>query len=142
MRKSHADLIRELQLREESERLSLEAISKAAGPKRGLKNDCLGYLVTYFGRRTDLPEVAALIKMLPKVERNLAAMGLKEPVSLQGLPGKWWLAHIDMAVDEFQMETGCGMVTKVASTEDLLIGYTDYYCEVASGPFDRKEDVK
>ena len=40
------------------------------------------------------------------------------------------------------MESGCGMVRKVASTADLLNLYRGYYCEVTAGPFDRKEDVK
>ena len=142
MIKSYVELIREYQLRQEAERLSREVIAQAAGPKNSQANDRLGYLVTYFGKRSDLPEGAVLCKMLPAVVRNLAAQGLHEPVSLQSLTGKWWLAHVDAAFDDSRMETGGAMVKKVATTEDLLYQYSGYYCEVIAGPFDRKEDVK
>jgi hypothetical protein len=132
MSKSPADLIREYQLRQESERLSQEVIAQAASPKSSQADNRLGYLVTHFGKRSDLPEYAVLCKMLPKVVRNLAALGLHEPVSLKGLLGKWWLAHVDMAFDDPRMETGGAMVNKVASTEDLLCIFSGYYCEVTA----------
>jgi hypothetical protein len=142
MSRSPADLIRDFQLRQESEQLSREVIAQAAGPRNGQVQTSLGYLVSQFGRRSDLPEGALLCKMLPEVIRNLAALGLQEPVSLNGLRGKWWLAHVDRAFDDPRMDTGCAMVKKVATTEDLLYLYGGYYCEVNAGPFDRKEDVQ
>jgi hypothetical protein len=111
-------------------------------PRHDSIGDCLGYLVTHFGKRADIPEGAVLTKMLPEVVRNLAALGLHEPVCLQSLSGKWWLAHVDAAYDDSRMESGCGMFTRVVSTEGLVRGYDGYYCEVAAGPFDCKEDVK
>lgn len=140
MSKTYFDLIREHQLRQESQRLAEEAIEHAAGPKHHQGDDRLGYLVTYFGKRSDLPENAKLCKMLPDVVRNLAAAGLHEPVSLHGLVGKWWLSHVDAAYENPRMETGCAMITVIASTDELLRRYSDHYCEVLAGPFDRPED--
>ena len=78
--------------------------------------------------------------MLPEVVKNLAALGLYEPVSLRNLAGKWWHARVDAAYDNPDMELGCGMFKKVASTEYLLHRYRGYYCEVFAGPFDQRED--
>jgi hypothetical protein len=142
MSKSPTDLIREYQLRQESDRLTQATITKTAGPQSDQRGEHLGYLVTYFGHRSDVPERAVLCKMQPKVVRNLAAMGLHEPVSLRSLSGQWWLAFVDMAFDDPRLESGCGMTTKVASMEDLLTLYSPYYCEVTAGPFDRKEEVQ
>jgi hypothetical protein len=82
MSRSPADLIRDDQLRQESERLTREVIAHASCPISGQVQTSLGYLVSQFGRRSDLPEGALLCKMLPEVVRNLAALGLHEPVLL------------------------------------------------------------
>jgi hypothetical protein len=142
MSKSPIDLIREYEMRQESFRLAEALLDKVGGCNRHFDSAPFGYLVTYFNHRTDLPEGAALTKMLPKVVRGLEGMGLHEPVSLRGLADKWWLANVDMAFDYPNRESGCGMVEKVASSVDLLTLYRGYYSEVVAGPFDRKEDVK
>lgn len=132
---------RELVVREYGLTLS-EVGDQVSVAKHDSTDDCLCYLVTHFGKRSDLPEGAVLCKMLPEVVRNLAALGLHEPISLKGFSGKWWRAHIDAAYDDSRMESGCGMFTRVVSTENLVRGYDGYYCEVAAGPFDHKEDVQ
>lgn len=142
MTESGVELLREYELRQESERLAKAAIEMASGPKHAQHQERLGYLVTYFGHRADVPEMAVLCKMGPEVVANLARLGLTEPVSLRGLAGKWWHAYVDAAWENPNREPGGWMITVIASTDDLLHEYTGYYREVFAGPFDRKEDVK
>ena len=142
MTKSRVEIMREYELRQESERLAQVVIDNAAGPKQGQPQGRLGYLVTYFGHRADVPDSAVLCKMEPKVVANLKRLGLTEPVSLRGFAGKWWRACVDAAWEHPNMEPGGLLMRVVASTEDLLNKYSGYYCEVYEGPFERKEDVE
>jgi len=140
MTKSRNELIREDQLRQESQRLAGEAIERAAGPVLRQDDNRLGYLVTYFNKRTDVPEFAVLRKMVPEVARNLEASGLHEPISLRALAGKWWVALVDASFEYPNMEPGGCALRKLATSEELIGLYSGYYCEVLAGPFDRPED--
>ena len=72
-----------------------------------------------------------LRKMSDNVVRNLAEIGLHEPVSLQMLPGSWWKVHVDAAELNQVSEYGCGYVTLFMSSKRLAgMGF-----EVVDGPF-------
>lgn len=87
--------INELIRRQKARELAEAALEKAAG--RRSYGGGGTYLVTSFKPRDDLPRTASLRKMSDNVVRNLAELGLHEPVSLQRLPGRWWKAHVDAA---------------------------------------------
>ena len=71
-------------------------------------------------------------KMSDNVVRNLAALGLHEPVSLQILPGRWWKVHVDAAEVGQVSEYGCCYVTLFMSSMRLAgMGF-----EVVDGPFE------
>lgn len=132
MTKDIDDLIRRQQARE----LADATLEKAAGPR---KHDGGGtYLATSFKQRDDLPVLASIRKMSDKVVRNLAELGLHEPVSLRMLPGHWWKANVDAAEVGELREYGCGYVTIFLSSERLAeIGF-----EVVDGPFEAWANVE
>ncbi|WP_374356430.1 hypothetical protein [Limnohabitans sp.] len=89
------------------------------------------YLVSDFRRRDDLPATASLRRMSNTVAKKLAALGLREPVSLQSVPNRWWKVKIDAAEVGLVSEYGCAMVTRMLSTDALReTGF-----EVEDGPF-------
>lgn len=121
--------VNELILRQRARELSDETLEKAAGQRRQTEGGT--YLVTSFKQRDDLPVLASLRKMSDNVVRNLAELGLREPVSLRMLPERWWKANVDAAELGEVSEYGCGYVTLFLSSEDLArIG-----SEVVDGPF-------
>ncbi len=132
MSKSRIELIRENELQQESIRLASESIDKASAPIASNVAQRHVYLATSFKQRNDLPVAASIRKMSDKVVRNLAELGLHEPVSLRMLPGRWWKANVDAAEIGELREYGCGYVTLFLSSERLAeIGF-----EVVDGPFD------
>ena len=141
MSKSPSELLREYHLQRESRRLAETLIQEAAGPRRQHEDVRLGYLVTYFNRRTDVPKHAVLCKMTPDVAARLASAGLYEPVSLHTLAGKWWRVLVDASFDYPDREPGGCASRKVATSEELLGRYSGVYCEVYAGPFDSSEDT-
>ncbi len=141
MSKSYVELLREYQLRQESERLAESLIQDAAGPRHQQKDARLGYLVTYFNKRTDVPKQAVLCKMTPDVAARLASSGLHEPVSLRALAGKWWRALVDSSFDYPDREPGGCAGRKLATSEELIGIYSGYYCEVYAGPFGSEEEA-
>ena len=89
------------------------------------------YLVSDFRRRDDLPATACLRRMSNTVAKKLAELGLREPVSLRSMPGRWWKVRIDAAEVGLVSDYGCAMVTRMLSTAQLMeIGF-----EVEDGPF-------
>lgn len=112
-------------------------IEKAAGPCAG-PHESLTYLATSIKVRDGLPATACIRKMSDTVAKNLAALGLHEPVSLRLLPGKWWKAHVDAADVGLAMEYGCGYVVRYLRTESLD---AQGVVEVAEGPFDTQDDA-
>lgn len=121
--------VNELILRQRARELADETLEKAAGQRRQTEGGT--FLVTSFKQRDDLPVLASLRKMTDNVVRNMAELGLHEPVSLRMLPGCWWKAHVDAAEVGELREYGCAYVTLLLSSEDLArIG-----SEVVDGPF-------
>lgn len=120
------ELIRHQQARE----LASATLKKAAGPQRHGGGGT--YLTTSFKQRDDLPVTASLRKMSDNVVRNLAELGLHEPVSLQILPGRWWKVHVDAAEVGQVSEYGCCYVTLFMSSKRL----TGMGFEVVDGPFE------
>jgi hypothetical protein len=89
------------------------------------------YLVSDFSRRDDLPVIASLRKMSNTVAKKLAEMGLKQPISLQLLPNRWWKVAMDAAEVGLVSEYGNACVSGIMSTEALMHqGF-----EVEDGPF-------
>lgn len=89
------------------------------------------YLVSDFSRRDDLPVIASLRRMSSTVAKKLAAMGLKQPISLQLLPNRWWKVAMDAAEVGLVSEYGNAFVSRIMSTEALMHqGF-----EVEDGPF-------
>lgn len=128
--------INELIRRQQARELADATLEKAAGPR---KHDGGGtYLATSFKQRDDLPVLASIRKMSDKVVRNLAELGLHEPVSLRMLPGRWWKANVDAAEIGELREYGCAFVTLLLSSERLAeIGF-----EVVDGPFEAWANVE
>lgn len=126
MTKDIDELIRRQQARE----LADATLEKAAGPERHQGGGT--YLATSFKQRDDLPVTASIRKMSDNVVRNLAKMGLHEPVSLQRLPNRWWKVNVDAAEVGQLSEYGCAYVTLFMSSDRLArIG-----SEVVAGPFE------
>lgn len=122
--------INELIRRQQARELADATLEKAAG-SRGHRGGG-AYLATSFKQRNDLPVTASIRKMSDTVVRNLAEIGLHEPVSLRMLPGRWWKAHVDAAEVGKLSEYGCAYVTLFLSSEQLsAIGF-----EVVDGPFE------
>lgn len=132
MTKDIDDLIRRQQARE----LADATLEKAAGPRK--HDDAGTYLATSFKQRDDLPVLASIRKMSDKVVRNLAELGLHEPVSLRMLPGRWWKANVDAAEVGELREYGCGYVTLFLSSERLA----EIGSEVVDGPFEAWANVE
>jgi hypothetical protein len=111
--------------------LAAATLEKAAGRQtRGGRGGT--YLTTSFKERDDLPVTASLRKMSDNVVRNLAELGLHEPVSLQMLPGRWWKVHVDAAELGQVREYGCCYVTLFMSSQRLAgMGF-----EVVDGPYE------
>lgn len=131
MSKDTNELIRRQQARE----LAEATIEKAAGRRSYGSGGT--YLVTSFKPRDDLPGTASLRKMSDNVVRNLAELGLHEPVSLQRLPGRWWKAHADAAELNQASEYGGSYVTLFLSSARLAgLGF-----EVVDGPFEAWSSV-
>lgn len=132
MTKDINELIRIQQARE----LAAGTLEKAAG---GLRHGGGGtYLVASFKQRDDLPVTSSLRKMSDNVVRNLAQLGLHEPVSLRILAGKWWKAHVDAAELDQVSEYGCCYVTLFMSSERLA--HTGF--EVVDGPFEAWANIE
>ncbi len=132
MTKDVDEFIRSRQARE----LADAAMEKAAGLKSHQGGGT--FLATNFERRDDLPATASIRKMSDNVVRNLAELGLHEPVSLRMLPGRWWKANVDAAEVGVLREYGCGFVTRLLSSERLAeIGF-----EVVDGPFDAWANIE
>jgi|WetSurMetagenome_2_1015567.scaffolds.fasta_scaffold288650_2 hypothetical protein len=127
--------------KQEAARLSDDAIAKAVGKKNSKSVERSVCLVRSFAKRDDLPLGSLLIKMTPEVAQTLASVGLHEPVSLRNLPGKWWLANVDIASVNANFEAGGSTVRVEASTADLAHRYSYYYCEVIGGPFNHSDEI-
>lgn len=125
------ELIRHQQARDLAEAM----LEKAAGPRNYGGGGT--YLVTSYKRRDDLPHTASLRKMSDNVVRNLAELGLHEPVSLQRLPGRWWKVHVDAAELNQASEYGGCYVTLFLSAERLA----EIGIEVVDGPFEAWANV-
>jgi hypothetical protein len=138
MSKSRSEQIREYELKQESMRIASEALDKASAPEASNVVQRHVYLATSFQQRSDLPVTASIRKMSDKVVRNLADLGLHEPVSLRMLPGRWWKANVDAAEIGELREYGCGFVTLMLSSERLAeIGF-----EVIDGPFEAWANIE
>lgn len=138
MSKSRIELIREYELQQEAIRLASEALDKASAPIASNVARQNVYLATSFELRNDLPVTASIRKMSDKVMRNLAELGLHDPVPLRMLPGRWWKTNVDAAEIGELREYGCGYVTLFLSSERLAeIGF-----EVVDGPFDAWTNVE
>lgn len=127
--------------RQKANQLADEAIRKAAGPAKTDHALRSIVLATSFATRPDLPEGTKICKLAPAVGDALSAIGLHEPVSLNLLPGRWWVANVDAASEYPHFEPGGCTVRLVVSTEQLQRQYSLYYCEVIEGPFD-SDDVQ
>ena len=119
-------------------RLADNLIRNASGAERSHIVERPVVLATSFEERADLPGGTLICKMTPQVATALAAIGLHEPVSVRSLPGKWWLANVDMAAVNSNCEPGGGATQLVVSSEELRCRYGAYYCEVVAGPFDSR----
>jgi hypothetical protein len=138
MSKSRIELLRDYERQQESIRLTNEAIDRASAPIASNMVQRHAYLATSFRQRDDLPALASIRKMSDKVVRNLAELGLHEPVSLRMLPGRWWKVNVDAAEIGQLREYGCGYVTLFLSSERLAeIGF-----EVIDGPFEAWANVE
>lgn len=104
-------------------------IKKGAG--HGSNAACGTYLVNDFRRRDELPVTSSLRKMSIEVAKNLAELGLREPISLQALPNLWWRVYVDAAEEGLLTEYGNGFVKRTLSTNDLM----SMGSEVIDGPF-------
>ncbi len=122
--------IKQLIQLQQARELAAETLEQAAGGWSHSRGDT--YLTTSFKERDDLPVTASLRKMSDNVVRNLAQLGLHEPVSLRILAGKWWKAHVDAAELDQVSEYGCCYVTLFMSSERLT--HTGF--EVVDGPFE------
>ena len=122
--------IKELMRRQQARVLAEETLKKAAGPSSHAGGGT--YLATSFRQRDDLPVGASMRKMSENVVRNLAALGLHEPISLQRLQGRWWKVYVDAAALDQVREYGCCYVTLYMSSKRLAyLGF-----EVVDGPFE------
>jgi hypothetical protein len=121
-------------------RLADNLIRKASGAERSHIVERPVVLATSFEERADLPGGTLICKMTTQVATALAAIGLHEPVSVRSLPGKWWLANVDMAAVNSNCEPGGGATQLVVSSEELRCRYGAYYCEVVAGPFNSNEE--
>jgi hypothetical protein len=138
MSKSRIELLREYELQQEAIRLANEALDRASAPISSNVAQRHAYLATSFRQRDDLPALASIRKISDKVARNLAELGLHEPVSLQMLPRRWWKVNVDAAEVGKLSEYGCGYVTLFLSSERLAeIGF-----EVVDGPFEAWANVE
>ena len=126
--------------RQKANAFAEQMISKAAGEKRSHVVERPVVLATSFEERADLPGGTLICKMTPQVATALAAIGLHEPVSVRSLPGKWWLANVDMAAVNSNCEPGGGAAQLVGSSGELRCRYGAYYCEVVAGPFNGREE--
>lgn len=118
--------------RQEANREAEGALRKAAGPSHRPVDQVPVVLATSFKQRDDLPVLASIRKMSEQVVRNLAKIGLHEPVSLQMLPNRWWKVNVDAAEVGQLSEYGCAYVTLFMSSDRLArIG-----SEVVDGPFE------
>ena len=122
--------IKELMRRQQARVLAEETLKKAAGPSSHTGGGT--YLATSFKQRDDLPVGASMRKMSENVVRNLAALGLHEPISLQRLQGRWWKVYVDAAALDQVREYGCCYVTLYMSSTRLA--YQGF--EVVDGPFE------
>ena len=107
-----------------------DAIAKAGGVTACKVIERPVCLVSRFAERADLPPGSLLSRMSPAVAATLAGMELHEPVSLRQLPGKWWIANVDLASVNPGFEAGGGTTRVVASSEELDHRYSDGYCEL------------
>lgn len=140
MSKSRIELLREYQLRQESERLAQAVIDKAAGPPSSQVVEIPCCLATRYDMLDGLPLGARICKMPDDVAKSLAADGFCEPVSLKALPSKWWWVRQD-AASERDIEPGSACLERAVSSEQLARVRALYYAEVVSGPFATREDV-
>lgn len=109
--------------------LTAETLHAAAGEQVNRRAGT--YLTSSFERRADLPVTASLRRMSSAVACKLAEQGMREPVSLQRLPNRWWKVHVDAAEVGKVSEYGCAFVTLLLPTESLAeMGF-----EVVDGPF-------
>ena len=118
-----------------------DAIARAAGVTVAKVADRPVCLVTNFAERADLPPGTLLCRISAEVAAKLDVLGLHEPISLRQLPGKWWIANVDMASVNPVIEAGGGMATVIASSEALASEYAGNYCAVVGGPFNSREEV-
>ena len=132
---------REYEARQAASVAADDAIARAAGVTAGKLVERPVCLVTSFTERADLPPGALLCRMSAEVAATLAGIGLHEPVSLRQLPGKWWIANVDLASVNPGFEAGGGNTRVVASSEELDHRYGDGYCEVVGGPFNHPDEV-
>lgn len=123
--------INELIRRQRARELAAATLEKAAGPQ-ACRSRGGTYLTTSFKKRDDLPVTASLRKMSDNVVRNLAELGLLEPVSLQMLSGLWWKVHVDAAEVGESSEYGARYVALFMSSKRL----TGTGFEVVDGPFE------
>lgn len=119
-----------------------DAIAQAAGVTAAKDVERPVCLVTSFAERADLPSGALLCRMSAEVAVRLAGMGLHEPVSLRGLPGRWWVVDVDAAAENPNFEPGGCAVRKVVTTEDIQHRYSAYYCQAIEGPYEPWANIK
>ncbi len=132
MGKKIDDLLRQQQAKV----LTSEALETASGSNFQTRGGT--YLTSSFKQPDTLPATASLRRMSLTVALRLAEMGLREPVSLQELPNRWWTVNIDAAELGLTSEYGEAFVSRILSTEELA----ERGFEVLEGPFRAWENKK
>ena len=134
------------QLRQEAARVTQEALSRAAATghttERVVRPRCLVERRPSQGDLPNVPDGTVLITMASGVAAQLAALGLREPVSLTHLKNLWWVAQVDAAHIYRFMEYGGAYCTVAASTQQLVHEYSFGYCSLVQGPFETAEQAR
>lgn len=100
------------------------------------------YLVSTEVRTDDLPDGALQCQVSAPVANHLRSIGSPLPMPLQSLPGKWWVADIDIAAVNPNSEPGCATTSVEVTSEEIEAAYAFFYCHVTAGPFDERAGIE